>query len=616
VRIESVAVRNYRGIRRAKIDGVSISPVVTVSGPNGSGKSLLFEAIAAVWSQQWRDPTAAIGPWGEEALIELELSLTVPEFEAAVAFGEKNGMPVDTEARPRLGMRITAAHGVQTYEEAHSWRRVLRNDAFRREHRFAEIDFLPPDRTIQRGEQANVNPALLGLQQSEQFRQQVLQGYLQSRQVVQLTGIQPFLASLDYLELIADRQEIEAPGDFEMITGAFEAATGKTIARPQLDEALGAVLQVQTPAGAQHGVDELSSGEQEVLGLMYFVRRLSAQGGVLLIDEPELHLHPALQRSLFSVIEAVAERAQVWIATHSPRLVTAAPLQSIIHMRPAAAEDMNQVILASDEAARLELLDELGMHPIDLLQSEFVLILEGPADKRYVSTLLPVIVGRAATYLAGSGDDVVRTCKVFGGADQILPWVGVRDRDLLPDDEVERLESGAPGLFVWPSRMLENELLHPPLLEATLSRAGREVSADRIEEQIRGIAEADKDRLVAELVEQELKKRHDLKPPKADAPLDKLRNHLDGVRASADRQLSELEAVAREVRSELEERWPREWMKLMHGKRVLGEFLSTTPMRSVGDLVAAMAQAIADEPSLMPKGLAALKGRIEELRRE
>jgi len=91
---------------------------------------------------------------------------------------------------------------------------------------------------------------------------------------------------------------------------------------------------------------------------------------------------------------------------------------------------------------------------------------------------------------------------------------------------------------------------------------------------------------------------------------------LDGVRASADRQLSELEAVAREVRSELEERWPREWMKLMHGKRVLGEFLSTTPMRSVGDLVAAMAQAIADEPSLMPKGLAALKGRIEELRRE
>lgn len=615
MRIGSVEISNFRGIRRAEIGGTANSPVVTVSGPNGSGKSLLFEAIASVWNPQVRDPASAIGPWAEEAVIDLELSLTPAETEAAVAFGEKNNMPLDETTPPRLGLRITPAQGVQHYEEAHNWRRVLRNEAFRRANRFAEIDFLPPDRTIQRGERANVNPALLGLQQSEQFRQQVIQSYLQNREVVQLTGVQAFLASLDYLELIADRQEIEAPKDFETITSAFTAATGKTIDRPQLDEAMGAALRVHTSAGAEHGVDELSSGEQEVLGLMYFVRRLSAQGGVLLIDEPELHLHPALQRSLFAVIEAVAERAHVWIATHSARLVTAAPLQSILHMKPASSEDVNQVILASDEPARLDLLDQLGMHPVDILQSDFLLVLEGPTDERYLSTLLPIIVGRAAIYLAGSGDDVVRACQVLGGSEQILPWIGVRDRDLLTDGEVNALESEAPGLYVWPMRMLENELLSPPLLEATLARAGRQLSADRIEAQLRELADADFEQLVADLAEQGLKRQHDIKPEKTDNPVDNLRNYLGALRESAHAQLSDVEAAVEAARSDLHSRWPNEWPTLMHGKRVLGQFLSTTPFRSIGDLIAAMAQAVADEPDLLASGLAALKGRIEEIER-
>ena len=49
MRIESVAVTNFRGLRRVEITGLSVEPVVTVSGPNGAGKSLLFEAITLLW---------------------------------------------------------------------------------------------------------------------------------------------------------------------------------------------------------------------------------------------------------------------------------------------------------------------------------------------------------------------------------------------------------------------------------------------------------------------------------------------------------------------------------------------------------------------------------------
>jgi hypothetical protein len=82
------------------------------------------------------------------------------------------------------------------------------------------------------------------------------------------------------LDLLAEREGREPSGDFDAITGPFSTATGKDIKRPSADPTspYGAVIRVETPSGTTHSLDQLSSGEQEVLNLAFFVRRLSARG--------------------------------------------------------------------------------------------------------------------------------------------------------------------------------------------------------------------------------------------------------------------------------------------------------------------------------------------------
>lgn len=63
-------------------------------------------------------------------------------------------------------------------------------------------------------------------------------------------------------------------------------------------------------------VDQLSSGELEWLVMLggLIIRDFN---GVLLIDEPELHMHPEWQRLLLPVLHSVAPNAQVILTSHA-----------------------------------------------------------------------------------------------------------------------------------------------------------------------------------------------------------------------------------------------------------------------------------------------------------
>ena len=428
------------------------APLITVSGTNGAGKSLLFEAIAFVWrvnslwERQQIVPSALIGPWGERCSIDIAVVLDDEEQEALAEYSRRLGHPEPEGARALMGVDITRDDERPLGLRAENWAAPLWTADFTRTHGFANVDFFPADRTFPRGEHASVNPALLTDQQREGFRDQIVGSFANERQLVTLSGIAPVLASLDYVDLLADREGLPPSGEFDALADAFAASTSKRLLRPVLDpeSPQGSTLRVETPAGIRHTINQLSSGEQEVLGLMYFVRRLSSRGGVLLIDEPELHLHPSLQRALFSALESTAGRAQVWIATHSPRLITAAPLDAIVRMVPAGGSGDNQVHRASDEEDRLRLLEDLGVHPVEALQSDALIVVEGATDAQRLSGFLPLEFGRTVTLVAGSAVTVEAFVKMLNDGDLPIPHLGIRDRDDLSADEVDELEAESP----------------------------------------------------------------------------------------------------------------------------------------------------------------------------
>lgn len=78
-------------------------------------------------------------------------------------------------------------------------------------------------------------------------------------------------------------------------------------------------VKVKGQRGVRHSLDELSAGEHQVLILVYIISRWLQPGGIVLIDEPDLYLHPSLVSSLLANLERlVAERhGQLILTSHS-----------------------------------------------------------------------------------------------------------------------------------------------------------------------------------------------------------------------------------------------------------------------------------------------------------
>ena len=62
---------------------------------------------------------------------------------------------------------------------------------------------------------------------------------------------------------------------------------------------------------------DLSSGEKEVFFTLCFFQRHKVEDTVIIIDEPELHLHPSLVRLLIRTMQDIKPRNQIWLATHN-----------------------------------------------------------------------------------------------------------------------------------------------------------------------------------------------------------------------------------------------------------------------------------------------------------
>lgn len=71
-----------------------------------------------------------------------------------------------------------------------------------------------------------------------------------------------------------------------------------------------------------HFLEDLSSGEKQCVIMMFMVSRWLMPGGVVLIDEPDLHLHVSLQRHFIHELEKVvhSKGGQLIIASHSPTM--------------------------------------------------------------------------------------------------------------------------------------------------------------------------------------------------------------------------------------------------------------------------------------------------------
>ncbi len=77
---------------------------------------------------------------------------------------------------------------------------------------------------------------------------------------------------------------------------------------------------IKLPAGRKLRLSSLSSGERQVLTMIFCASRMSEGRGLFLVDEPELSLHVDWQRDILMEVSRQAGGRQVIACTHSPEV--------------------------------------------------------------------------------------------------------------------------------------------------------------------------------------------------------------------------------------------------------------------------------------------------------
>ncbi|WP_448208665.1 ATP-dependent nuclease [Azospirillum sp. sgz302134] len=232
--------------------------------------------------------------------------------------------------------------------------------------------------------------------------------------------------------------------------------------------------------------DALPLGWLQLASVLAFLRGCEA-GSLVLLDEPDRHLHPSLQRVMLDLVdhEGCQRGFQTVLATHSP-VLTNPELCDRVHAQVLVAARGRCEPLSD----RRRLLDDLGVTSGDLVQANGIIWVEGPTDRIYLKTWieqrarqrgLPVPIERMHYQIATFGGALLKhVTLVEEENDRIaLPAINrnftvVIDRDIptnaggIPEAEKRRLVAEAEGMgrpdVVWITDRYTIEDYLPPAI--------------------------------------------------------------------------------------------------------------------------------------------------------
>ena len=229
---------------------------------------------------------------------------------------------------------------------------------------------------------------------------------------------------------------------------------------------------VDTPRG-KIDLDELSSGEKEVLSMFVRFHQLKPCGSIILFDEADAHLHPELERRYLSVLKDISRGNQLWVTTHSPEMMIAAGTESLFTLLKTAAPGENQFCRVTTSSDRHNALTELmGTRGIVSFNQRIVFIegTESSLDREVYERLYPANVNHISFVPAGGSATVTKTAEYVN--DLLSSSIEFQHFYSIVDGDINRTpanEAAERRIFRLPVYHVENFLLDPVLILAALS---------------------------------------------------------------------------------------------------------------------------------------------------
>ena len=269
---------------------------------------------------------------------------------------------------------------------------------------------------------------------------------------------------------------------------------------------------VTVQGGNKHDINDLSSGEKEILFGYLRLRNNAQCQSIILLDEPELHLNPKLIQGLPQFYEKYVGadlENQIWTVTHSDAFLREAISSSgtmVLHMREAAPGLVghNQIQEISgrkeEENAILELIGDIaGYRP-----GGKIVVFEGEGsefDRRMAAKLFPAF-DKTMNFVSGGNRATVRRLHevLEAQSDRTRMTFSIIDRD----DAAHVDANEDRGMYTWDVYHIENYLLEPGIISEVLKRISLDGTAfeneREVEEALKVIAQEQTESMVEDWV--------------------------------------------------------------------------------------------------------------------
>ena len=206
-----------------------------------------------------------------------------------------------------------------------------------------------------------------------------------------------------------------------------------------------------TKQGSSFVVSAASSGERELLTYLFAIFALNVRDALIIVDEPELHLHPKWQKTLLNLFVRLAKTTgnHFLLATHAPTFVSPESIQYVSR------------VFSLDQKSRVRRLDAAVLpesrHLLSIVNSQNnerlffadkVVLVEGISDRIFFETLLDHF-GRGVSTATVLEVISVGGKGLFDAYSKILKACDIQYSIIADRDYVEQL--GAPeikSLFV------------------------------------------------------------------------------------------------------------------------------------------------------------------------
>ena len=318
MKIKNLQIKEYNGLENLDINFESeekVLDLIVLSGINGSGKTRVLESIR-YWFEMFRSKAVNVDLFYEENEREVLGSLMNSE-----------GL-IETEKKMQKDIEFTdCLRNIKFYNydyrhnktENRNYNSKIISKSFEKLKIFPKLIYVPTEINFQKVQKAQTN-----------FKKEY--SFINIVDSYEIKDIPSYIATR--ISKVANEEENLTMGQvrkkvFAEINGIFEIL--------ELDVKLSEISKDENSmpiftdsSGKKFGINELSSGEKQLFLRTLAIKMLEPENSIIMIDEPELSLHPKWQQKIVDVYRKIGRNNQIILATHSPHILGSVEKKNII----------------------------------------------------------------------------------------------------------------------------------------------------------------------------------------------------------------------------------------------------------------------------------------------